>query len=406
MNAASRRKVFVIAGISIAIILASIFSLVLVDKTGGYEEVGVIGKGVQSFQELSDRFKVLANDKGGAYAYGVLRLAELPPNTDLHLLGHTIGEELYKQNGPDGIADCTPEFRNACSHAIVIGTLNEYGGTKALSLIEDACSRAPGGSGAYTMCYHGLGHGVFAYFGYDLKKTTDFCKKTGTVARNNREYQECVGGSIMELMGGGGHDHELWLEARDKYYDSKDPLAPCSSSVIPEDAKGMCYVYISPHLFEVAGADLALPQPPQFSKAFEYCDGISKKSPQLRQACFGGIGKEFPVLAMMRDIRNVADATDEQISLMHTWCALAPHQEAHDACAQSILASLFWGGENNPKAAVRFCSLADIEERQACFHALFLEAGQYVSLESVEGASLCEGVPVDFTKECHDALSV
>jgi hypothetical protein len=119
-----------------------------------YPEADSIGKNVSSFQKLSDRFTSLAQAKGGVYAFDVLKIASLPPNTDLHLLGHVVGDILYKQKGVAGMLDCTQDFRNACSHAIVIGTLNEFGPSKGLSLIHDACAKAPGGSGAYTMCYH------------------------------------------------------------------------------------------------------------------------------------------------------------------------------------------------------------------------------------------------------------
>ena len=119
-----------------------------------YSEVSQIGQNVRSFKELSDRFVELASKKGAVYAYEILKQANLPQGTDFHLLGHVVGDELYKQKGVGAIADCTQDFRNACSHTIVIGALNEFGGEKALSLIRDACIKAPGGSGAYTMCYH------------------------------------------------------------------------------------------------------------------------------------------------------------------------------------------------------------------------------------------------------------
>src|SRR3989344_6471857 len=90
-----------------------------------YAEARAIGDGARDFKELSDRFAQLARERGGVYAFEVLKQADLPPNTDLHLLGHIVGDELYKQEGLAGIAHCTQDFRNACSHSIVIGTLNE-----------------------------------------------------------------------------------------------------------------------------------------------------------------------------------------------------------------------------------------------------------------------------------------
>lgn len=400
----SRKFVLYAAG---AILLVAVpLTLYAMRSAEQYSEVRTIVTGVKDFDELSSRFASLATSKGAQYAYRVLAEAQLPPNTDLHLLGHTVGEELYKQQGVAGIAVCTQDFRNACSHAVVVGALNEFGGTKALGLIKDACSKAPGGSGAYTMCYHGLGHGVFAYFGYDLSKTVEFCRLTGTPEYNQREYQECVGGSIMELMGGGGHDRDLWLLAREKYYQDTDPLSPCSSSVIPADAKGICYVYISPHLFAHAGADLSVPGPDDFANAFTYCDRISSKTPDLRSACFGGIGKEFPVLALARDIRAIAQASDEQLTQMRQWCNVAPNEEAYNACTQSVLASLHWGGENDPRVSIRFCDLAPGGERSACFAALYKEAAYYAKGKDSNAARMCSLSPEEFQVSCRAALSL
>ena len=381
-----------------------LFLLLTSHKQPGYPEVATIGSGVEGFQQLSGRFQSLAREKGALYAYEVLRRATLPPNADVHLLGHTVGDELYIQKGVGGISSCTQEFRNACSHTIVIGALNEFGSEKALSLIHESCKNAPGGSGAYTMCHHGLGHGVFAYYGYDLTKTVGFCKKTGTDAYRNREYVECVGGSVMELMGGGGHDKVSWLASREKYLDVKDPLAPCSTSVIPAEAKGMCYMYLTPHLFEAAGGSLANPQPRDFATAFRFCDRISKGTSDLREACFSGIGKEFPVLALSRDIRSLDVADDKALGQMREWCALAPHEEAYRDCARSIVSSLYWGGESDPHTVIRFCDLAGGDDRSHCFAGIFEEAKQYSSLQYPE-AKLCTLIPADAKSSCQAALS-
>lgn len=387
-----------IGAVAIVVMAASIVRM----HGASYPELS-IAEGAPDFKSLSDRFQKLAKEKGALYAYEILRRAPLPPQTDIHLLGHIVGDELYRQKGVQGIANCTQEFRNACSHSIVIGALNDFG-EGALPKIHDACKAAPGGSGAYTMCYHGLGHGVFAYFKYSLPETVAFCKKTGTPEYHDREYVECVGGAIMELMGGGAHDHENWLKSRNKYLSATDPLSPCSSSVLPKEVKGICYTYITPHLFEFAGADLAMPQPEHFAKAFQYCDHISKSTTELRIACFAGIGKELPLLAVARDARTIATATNEQLAQMRDWCKTAPHKEAHDDCVHSIADSLFWGGENGPDVSIRFCSIADSEERSNCFAYLFNIASFYVPRDAKVRSDFCSLMPRDVLESCREKM--
>lgn len=394
-----RPKLWIAAVAMCAAVLGGYFAL----AHRQYSEARSIASGVKSFKELSDRFDALAKEKSAPYAYDVLRRAALPDGTDVHLLGHTIGDELYKQEGVRGITVCTQEFRNACSHAIVIGALIEFGAEHALGLIRDACEKAPGGSGAYTMCFHGLGHGVFAYYGYDLTKTIAFCKRTGTKDHEDREYGECVGGAIMELMGGGGHDHDLWEKARARYLSDADPLAPCSSAAVPDDVKGMCYLYITPHLFEANGGNLSAPNVKEFAAAFRYCGAIPSASVALREACFGGIGKEFPVLALGRDIRAVNAIPDDAFRKMHAWCALAPHKEARVDCEREIVSSLYWGGETDPRQTIRYCELDDADSQRACFAGMFEEAKKYAPTSMPRG-DLCDIVPSPYRDMCQEQI--
>lgn len=361
-----------------------------------YAEAETIGQNVGTFKELSDRFESLAKDKGGVYAYEVLRRAQLPPNTDIHLLGHTVGDVLYTQVGLDGIADCTQDFRNACSHTIVIGALNEFGGEAALPMIRDACTKAPGGSGAYTMCYHGLGHGVFAFYGYSLPETVEFCRKTGTEKYHNREYIECVGGAIMELMGGGGHDRDAWLVARKNYLSTTDPLSPCTRSVIPEDAKGMCLTYATPNLWEVAGINLGAPEPEKFFTAFSYCE-VLPDSGDLKDICYGGFGKEFFPLAASRDTRDGVRYTKAQLSQVITWCEYAGETRGIGACIGEAVASAFWGGEKDPENAFGLCVAADDFQKE-CYERLAREIQTYT--RGTQRATLCARLPDDAQTLC------
>ena len=210
-----------------------------------------LARGPQSFDALGAFFVRLAEEKGAVYAFEVLKRAELPPNTDAHLLGHIVGDELYKQEGIAGMRFCTPDFRNACSHTVVIGALLEEG-MAVFDKVHDACRRAPGGAGAYTMCFHGFGHGALAYAGYEVSDAVPLCARVATDAAEGREYTECIGGITMEMVSG-IHDRDLWLPMKQKYMPTEDPLTLCRNDAFPNEVKHMCYIYITPQLFEAAG---------------------------------------------------------------------------------------------------------------------------------------------------------
>lgn len=386
------------SGLVAAAFLILLGTYVALGAPVAYGEGQTIGSGVTSFEQLSKRFTDLARAKGGAYAFEVLKKADLPPDTDLHLLGHAVGDVLYEQKGVGGIAYCTQDFRNACSHSIVINAFLEYGGEGALPYIHEACLHAPGGSGAYTMCYHGLGHGVFAYYQYSLPEAIAMCKKTGTAEHHDQEYVECVGGVIMELMGGGGHDTKDWELAQTKYLKPDDPLAPCDQGVVPAEVQTICLTYLTPHIWQAAGIELSAPDPMLFAKAFSYCDAL--KEPELRDACFGGFGKEFVPLAGARDIRNVDKLSDFSYSLAGSWCGFASDQEGTYACLHQAVASIFWGGENDPDGAIRFCSdVGDSAGRRSCFESLSMEVNRYV-LDTERQKEICGAFPEEYRNAC------
>lgn len=407
----SRKMLF-----SIAVILLSLNGVflglyekrsTLFEEDELYSELQTLQENIQSgrssFKDISNYFQDLANKKGAEYAFDVLKTASLPPNTDLHLLGHVVGDALYEQKGVSGMGICTHDFRNACSHSIVVGAFYEEG-EGSLPKIKEACQQAPGGKGAYGMCYHGFGHGILAYLGYDLKEAIEICEKTGTLRYNNQEFTECVGGSVMELVGGGFHDREAWKRQREKYLKDDDPLYPCNSDFMPEIARPKCYVYLTPHLFQVVDGNLARPTPEVFDKAFPLCNKIPEAESRNREACYGGFGKEFVVLAQYRDIRKIENMTNEQLQTVYKWCILADDKDGVTSCILDAVRSLYWGGENDRSAAIRFCGVIDDAYYQhSCITQLIQMVGFYIN-DRVYRKEFCKEIPDSYSADCKRLL--
>lgn len=362
-----------------------------------YPEVAELTGVTYSFQEYATYFQKLSDDKGAEYAFEVLKRAPFPPGIDLHLLGHVVGDMLYKQKGIDAIKLCTPDFRNACSHTVVIGILLEHG-EGSLPQIADTCKQAPGGKGAYTMCFHGLGHGVLAYTGYNLERAVGMCQKVGTKEYQNREYIECVGGTIMEMIGG-VHDRTVWEQQVGNYFKAADPLYPCDAPFMPREVQPICYVHLTPHLFQAAGADLGRLSAEFFGAAFRACDALPADDQQLRSACYGGFGKEFVVIAQGKDVRDIGSMQAPQLTTVRNWCAEAGNAAGEQYCNSYALSSLFWGGENNPNASFTFCEIAEGESKNACYEQLSSHIGYYLS-GSDQRETLCARLPEAYRKRC------
>ncbi len=369
-------------------------SLVHTVRPDFYPEVGELARkrSQLSYGFLSEYFRELARRKGGEYAFEVLKRISAPPGVDFHLLGHAVGDELYKQKGIAGMASCTSDFRNACSHSIVVGFLYDHG-EKAFPEIAAACQRAPGGSNAYNLCFHGLGHGVLAFKDYDFAAAVALCRQLPQVSPSGTERRECIGGVTMELVGGGFHDRTAWLRAQKRFYRRDDPRAPCDGPWVDSEYRSICYAYLTPHLMEAAGAHPPVRTPEQFAKAFRFCEPIAVSARRDRDACFGGFGKEFVVIAHHFDIRTVESMPNDELSEIADWCGLARPQDGQDACIRVAIQSLYWGGENKPDAAIRLCALMSAHQRSICFSHLIDAALRFKKDSPQALDAFCRALP-------------
>lgn len=372
-----------------------------------YPEIIQLQNSNWDFQKLTQFFQDLSKEKGGEYAYHALTIAAnkgyIPVNADIHLLGHAVGDILYEQQGIEGIKVCTDDIRNACSHSIVVGYLLDNGEANLPKAVA-TCNEAPGGSGAYLMCVHGLGHGVLGYTEYDMRKAVRLCEKTGTPEYGSQEVGQCIGGVTMEMMAG-VHDRVAWSKQTPNYFNKNNPLAPCDMGFIPKNSLNYCYVYLTPHLFQTAGADLGSPDPKYFGKAMSYCQRLPVGDSN-RKTCFGSFGKEYVVLANARNVQSVENMSDDQLGLIYRWCTLGP-KEAVTPCLDSALQSLYWGGENSPEVSLRFCTnIPDGKQSALCMRSLFDAVSYYKRGDISYFQALCSSVPEKYTESCRAKFSL
>jgi hypothetical protein len=393
----NRAKIFIV--LLILNILLFSFNL-LGGLKKSFPEINYLHKNELTFADLEIFFKKTAEKKGALYAFDLLTDAPLPKNTDVHLLAHAVGNILYKQKGLEGIKFCTNDFRNACSHAIVIGVFTERG-TDAIDDIAKVCRSAPGGSGAYGMCFHGLGHGVLAYAGYDFSNAISLCRHVGTKEYGYIESAECVGGMVMELVAG-VHDEFAWEKAKATNFKEDNPLYPCDQGFIPSNARHLCFIYLTPHLWEAVGATPVNITDEQLKMAFSFCDQLTGDIEEFKEACFGGFGKEFVTMVQSEDIRKVTMANQKQRLQIYRWCLLAIKPNGISACLREAVNSFYWGGENAPDTAISFCGdVDDLLFQESCFDHLIGAFGFYNAGQKKQLKFLCEQLPDSYRERCY-----
>jgi hypothetical protein len=225
------------------------------------------------------------------------------------------------------------------------------------------------------------------------------CIAIGSKEYNYIETSECVGGVMMEMVDG-VHDKKAWEAQKNNYFRKDDPLYPCDQDFIPESAKYNCYNYLTPHLWEQAGADLGNPTDSNFVKAFGYCAKVSKKEEFYKEACYGGFGKEFTTLAESRDIRKIGEMATPQLQTVYKWCLLANDTIGTASCIRQVINSLYWGGENKPTAAISLCNVIDNQGfTDVCFKHL-VGSFKYYNHDIRKLSNLCRLLPNIYENTC------
>lgn len=343
--------------------------------------------GNESLDELQVFFVKLSEKKGGYYAYDFLLNKKFNSKVNLHLLGHVVGEQMYKQYGLEAMKYCTPDIQNACSHAIVIGYLLENGESK-LSDIKKICRGAPGGPSAYLQCFHGLGHALMAYEGYDLRAALSLC----SIAAGRSEELMCAGGAVMEIISGGLHDPTMWNEKRSHYLKIDDPLSPCNTNLVPQRLKSVCYSFLTPYLLRFNNSESVVDEK-NIRLSFKLCDNISRGDSVARESCYGGFGKEFVVLS------QETNTVEEQRRVSY-WCSLAGDTDGIISCVKSALNSYFWGGENSYDSSIKLCNLIQVENvKNACFEKI-IELVKGYSNEKKYVEKFCSSLPGKYRRIC------
>jgi hypothetical protein len=396
-----------IAVASLALALVGAFWLfVRTQPQPAYPELAEINQ-TWSFDAYKDYFVNLAQKKSAMYAFSVLRNADIPSAISIHRVAHEIGYVHFEQKGLAGIYSCTTDFRYACEHAVVVQALITLG-AEALQDVARVCSEGPGGVDAYVHCFHGVGHGLMAYLGYDYEEAVGTCKQVYDIAvtlrpdvTGKRLWHECIGGATMELMDG-EHDKDAQAKAKLTYMPASDILMPCDADFISNEVRPICYSYLKPRFFEAAGVTGGVPSPEAYPKALSYCKKIPDDEFGSRDGCYAGFGAGFAYL-ITGDESTFQNASDSAIVHVHELCSLADDSNGRVACDLAALDIIFWSGQSGVSAATSYCSLApDAGVKGRCFAMLF-SYGAYSFPDKTKRSAFCAEFPAEYAETCMSA---
>lgn len=195
------------------------------------------------------------------------------PENEQHLAAHVFGEALYAKGGEALFSVCDGEFGFGCFHGFTGAALAERG-EGILPALDASCVEEYGLQG--TGCFHGLGHGLVSYFGYEhdaLERALSLCETLSW----KKPMSGCSDGVFMEYN---FRTMEEDPAKRYRAYSFEERLEPCASLTRYPLS---CYFGLS------AWWITALPESESLPKELGmHCRSVAKDT--NRQACFRGIG--------------------------------------------------------------------------------------------------------------------
>lgn len=190
-----------------------------------------------------------------------------------HTYGHFFGRLLYKKAGMQGIAACDSALNFSCFHEVMAETIAEHG-IGAVATLSPQCSSLD--SWGSQVCWHGIGHGVLSFLGYDfasLVESLGICVKAEEVDNGG-----CSGGALME------YTFQTMLDDKGQVrtFHAEDPYAPCSQ--LPQKHHQACY-YWQPLWW---GRVLEGEMPHRYDVMGSFCAQLPAQLE--RESCYRGIG--------------------------------------------------------------------------------------------------------------------
>ncbi|MSQ22211.1 MAG: hypothetical protein EXR53_02740, partial [Dehalococcoidia bacterium] len=261
-------------------------------------------------------------DYGPAVTVQQLADSEKRRGTDCHSLAHTVGRRSYELFGEQVIALVSHECHAGALHGATEAYFLDRGADQLQQDMSALCSDSLN-SFLRHQCVHGIGHGLTAWYKYDLPKVLDACDTLSL----ETDRGSCQSGVFMENIVG-GLSGAMGLPTK---YLSNDPHYPCNG-LGPHYQEG-CYFYQTSRMLQLAQGD--------FQKVAQWC-GEAPRSVQF--LCYASMG------------RDVGGATRGNPGEAIRLCAYIADAQYRRACLTGAVQDSFWD-TGGAEEAIRFCRL-------------------------------------------------
>jgi hypothetical protein len=278
-----------------------------------------------------------------AYAALSERIAN-EPVPQQHTHAHFFGAALFDAVGVSGLPTCDSRYSFGCFHEFLGHAIRDLG-LDVVGELNRGCHEAL--PHTFLSCQHGIGHGVYAYFGYDseesLFKSLEVCRSLPDAD----VIGGCYGGVFMEY-----NLRTMWgvsAQMREPTEDIQNPCSAVDERFVPACVYWQPQWWVSVVRRETQGVDTK----DVMRQIGGYC--VASRN---RKDCYEGIGNI--ILSESRDQRGQPSA-----QLARNLCSAAARNPADELRCLSVAANHF-GIDVSKESALDVCSDLSGESRDYC----------------------------------------
>ncbi len=320
----------------------------------------------ESINETDER---LFSDDDQLYSYikkfgiksTILHLNELDPKLgNCHQTAHRAGRLAFELLGNDVFKQCRTECHSGCYHGATESFFKEHGTTDIPSTLNVICAENLNAFAEH-QCFHGIGHGLTAFFDYEIYNALELCDQL------KRGKNSCYSGIFMENIVGS------LAEGHKTKYLNDDPQYPCNA--IDDKYKAECYFFQTARMKELLKGNYTL-----IARA---CGEVPE---QYQLLCFESMGRDISGDSLENPEKSIA------------LCQDAPLGEPRTRCLKGAVQDMLWDptGQDN---AVHFCHLLiSPDEKATCYYTISGRAANILSPEGLQ--AFCTKAEEEYRNIC------
>lgn len=284
-----------------------------------------------------------------------------------HNRAHELGRRAYEMLGNDAFKHCGVECHSGCRHGATEAFFAEHGSGNLAHSIDVLCGEETN-EFALHQCLHGTGHGLMAWFDYDIHAALAACD----IIEMPHHQSSCRSGVFMENIVGG----IATADSDDQYHSTKylndDPHYPCN--ILDEKYKADCYFLQTDRIQTLLGREAIGAE----------CAKIEK---HLQQTCFLSMG------------RTIAGSTLQNVEESFRLCRTTVEDPDNaNICLSGVLADLFWD-QTHTDRSIAFCALDHYPSfREQCYDQLISTATQIIPQHALN--TFCQKLPTQYYNTC------